>query len=1067
MSAQTRLAALLLAVGTVAATGARSLAQDHRREPAPTAVHLVGHEDAALLERVQDVHDNWDRRKLRNPYVDTLSPADAEAKPPRPARKSPRRRDLNDFIADFDAAEALGKALFWEMRAGSDFRREGGKAVGTACASCHYRHGADARNTHTTRVPFVAWDRYERDPLHPDLGFNLAPQSYPVADRARQAITSLESLYMPRGRLPRDPRDPEEDEEEDDGPRPHRTSLALVVGSQGVEPRVFLGLETDPGPGKDWVSERSERKKLEGRMFNLPEWSMFVEGQTDAGRLFRQITTRNSPSVVNATFAERLFHDGRAESTFNGFSIFGDADDRAVLHVSPRPGDKPKPIRIALAHASLASQAVGPAVNDVEMSYAGRTFHDLGKKLLGAEVLGDQAIADTDSQLGVYKKLGLVGPGSSYRKLIERAFRREWWDDSDGKNGHYEVPLLLYEDDGPVRTGSLMEANFSLYWGLSLLLYQASLVSNDSPFDRMMSGDGSTVETLWVQKRAQLEPIYIDRVRTEHPERGGLAQFEFKSGSEVFQRGFRVFLGRGGCFECHSVPLMSEAYERQDFAEPGPPIAATLEHTLLTNSRGEAIAIAHKAALDRTVGVVAGRLADSTSDPLVKRQAARVARSLESLLEPAWGREPALVALMNSRFSAPGFPFPTASASAVALDWMTYEKTLVQSSGNRTFFGEDERIAHIPVVLDPVLVESMAIPPEEARHRRPLPIRGPLANDLQAFYDAGFYNIGVTPPRLDPGNGGWVDPYAAQTPEGLDGDGAAAVVALAPAPAPAADPGGAALAAAPPGGGDTRAVPTSDDDRRRAAAGIPGQAYQLRRARRPAATIDLRRPQAPEALRQAPAAAPPAAVAAPAAAPGVRTRLIRDLSWFRDLPRWDRDFPAHPDPLFEYWSIDTRRSLVHFFSHARELAQDESATGYRKPLIHDNELAFWGAFKTPSLRNVELTGPYMHDGRVLSLLDVVDFYDRGGDVPADRVLNPDKHPAIHPLDLDEDDKFALVFFLMCLTDERVRREQGPFDHPGLTIVNGYDDAFGERTFCLEAVGACGHEPACNCFPSSQ
>ena len=38
------------------------------------------------------------------------------------------------------------------------------------------------------------------------------------------------------------------------------------------------------------------------------------------------------------------------------------------------------------------------------------------------------------------------------------------------------------------------------------------------------------------------------------------------------------------------------------------------------------------------------------------------------------------------------------------------------------------------------------------------------------------------------------------------------------------------------------------------------------------------------------------------------------------------------------------------------------------------------------------TGPYMHNGRLMSLFEVVKFYSEGGDVPLDREHNPDKHP---------------------------------------------------------------------------
>lgn len=73
-------------------------------------------------------------------------------------------------------------------------------------------------------------------------------------------------------------------------------------------------------------------------------------------------------------------------------------------------------------------------------------------------------------------------------------------------------------------------------------------------------------------------------------------------------------------------------------------------------------------------------------------------------------------------------------------------------------------------------------------------------------------------------------------------------------------------------------------------------------------------------------------------------------------------------------------------------------------------------FKAPSLRNVGLTGPYMHDGRFTTLAEVVDFYDHGiQDGPAlDNRLRQDRRP--QRLKLNAADRAALVAFLMTLTD---------------------------------------------------
>jgi len=70
-----------------------------------------------------------------------------------------------------------------------------------------------------------------------------------------------------------------------------------------------------------------------------------------------------------------------------------------------------------------------------------------------------------------------------------------------------------------------------------------------------------------------------------------------------------------------------------------------------------------------------------------------------------------------------------------------------------------------------------------------------------------------------------------------------------------------------------------------------------------------------------------------------------------------------------------------------------------------------GAFKTPTLREVELTAPYMHDGSFKTLEDVVEHYDKGG------VNNPQLNQRIKPLHLSAQDKKDLVAFLRALSGE--------------------------------------------------
>jgi len=71
-----------------------------------------------------------------------------------------------------------------------------------------------------------------------------------------------------------------------------------------------------------------------------------------------------------------------------------------------------------------------------------------------------------------------------------------------------------------------------------------------------------------------------------------------------------------------------------------------------------------------------------------------------------------------------------------------------------------------------------------------------------------------------------------------------------------------------------------------------------------------------------------------------------------------------------------------------------------------------GRFRTPGLRNVALTAPYMHDGSVKTLMDVVEFYNQGGGKSA-----YPKDALLIPLHLSKSDERDLVTFLNALTGE--------------------------------------------------
>lgn len=91
-----------------------------------------------------------------------------------------------------------------------------------------------------------------------------------------------------------------------------------------------------------------------------------------------------------------------------------------------------------------------------------------------------------------------------------------------------------------------------------------------------------------------------------------------------------------------------------------------------------------------------------------------------------------------------------------------------------------------------------------------------------------------------------------------------------------------------------------------------------------------------------------------------------------------------------------------------------------------------GRFKAPSLRNIEITAPYMHDGSIANLDEVIDHYRKGGrkipDGPfaGDGSRNPYKSVFVRQFEITTDERQDLIAFLRSLTDESV------LTHPGLS-----------------------------------
>lgn len=370
------------------------------------------------------------------------------------------------------ALQRLGKALFWDMQVGGDGIQ--------GCASCHYNAGTDNRITNQIN-PGLKHDGGRAPDLVADLtGVNttLTLSHYQgVANGVANSgfAVSATNLVAAGARA--------------DGlqgqPGTHTKvagDINDVVSSQGVRRGTHQGVSTNrvdsatlaaPDPGFDVT---------------------FTNPAPGIPNTARRVEPRNSPSTLNAVYNLRNFHDGRADMFFNGVNPLGFRDpDARVKTYSGTLGEE----RLNIPLSSLASQAVGPIVNDFETVFSVRPAQDLGKKLtlVGVMPLKGQLVAANDSLLGPVGALptliaaGGRGLNSSYPDMIRAIF------DSRFTGGAGDVCLdvngafvLTTGPGGCTSAYTLMQWNFTLFFGLAVQAYEATLFTEETIVDLLAGG---------------------------------------------------------------------------------------------------------------------------------------------------------------------------------------------------------------------------------------------------------------------------------------------------------------------------------------------------------------------------------------------------------------------------------------------------------------------------------------------------------------------------------------------------------------------------------------------------
>ncbi len=409
----------------------------------------------------------------------------------------PLSSQIGSVVRDQPIALRMGKALFFEMGVGSDGMQ--------ACGTCHFHSGADSRARNQASPGLLRMQGERNGDVR---GFSGAS---PAGDETFEVLGPNQTLVRNDFPFVRDIGDG-----------------ANVLSVGGV-------LEPAPGNSNDVTSSQGIEltdfvRVIPGTLVDqgIPRFDPVFH----AGPLtVRRVEPRNTPTMVNAVLNLFNFWDGRANPFFNGVNPFGIQDPNARIFVAT--GNTIAREVLALDQASLASQAVGPPLSHFEMSFGNggsnaRTFPELGRKLLPLQALSTQVVAVDDSQLAGLRHPSGRGLTRSYSEFVQASFHPRYWSSSKliyfpPTGGPRVIDPSQVTD--PARTFTLMEANFSLFYGVAVMLYERSLIADRSPFDRWMEGNGNFVSQFGARELA----------------------------------GLNVFAGKGRCVNCHGGPELTNA----------------------------------------------------------------------------------------------------------------------------------------------------------------------------------------------------------------------------------------------------------------------------------------------------------------------------------------------------------------------------------------------------------------------------------------------------------------------------------------------------------------------------